>query len=121
MSWSKNDYPDSFKNLTIDTKSKAIEIGNALLDEGYEEERAIPIAIDRARSAMEGGQKEEEYHLLPHDNGWQLKKADGQRAIYVEETKNKLLDKAKKYANDHDGSLVIHKEDGSVETTLYDS
>lgn len=49
MPWSKSDYPDAMKNLSSSTREKAIEIANALLKEGYEEGRAISIAIDRAK------------------------------------------------------------------------
>ncbi|TYO69804.1 DUF2188 domain-containing protein [Rossellomorea marisflavi] len=120
MSWSKQDYPESLKNLPSDVRNKAIEIGNALLDEGYEEGRAIAIATDRAHKSEEGTQSDKtEYHVTVHDDGWQLKKADGQRAIMVEETKEKLLERAKRYATDHSGTLVVYKEDGSVENYLY--
>ncbi|MCA1064931.1 DUF2188 domain-containing protein [Rossellomorea sp. AcN35-11] len=119
MSWTKKDYPDSLKNLPADVRNKAIEIANALLDEGYEEGRAIAIATDQAHKSEEGVPDKTEYHVRPHDDGWQLKKADGQRAIMVEETKEKLLGKAKDYVTDHSGTLVVHKQDGSVEEHLY--
>ncbi|UTE73929.1 DUF2188 domain-containing protein [Rossellomorea marisflavi] len=122
MSWSKQDYPESLKNLPSDVRNKAIEIGNALLDEGYEEGRAIAIATDRAHKSEEGTHThtdKAEYHVTVHDDGWQLKKADGERAIMVEETKEKLLERAKRYATDHSGTLMVYKEDGSVENHLY--
>ncbi|WP_367660177.1 hypothetical protein [Cytobacillus gottheilii] len=53
MPWSKNDYPDAMKNLDPTVRNKAIEIANALLDEDYEEGRAIPIAIDKAKEWKE--------------------------------------------------------------------
>jgi uncharacterized protein YdaT len=40
------------KNLDKDVREKAIEIANALLDEGYEDRKAIPIAIDRAKMSV---------------------------------------------------------------------
>ncbi|MGE7759854.1 hypothetical protein [Peribacillus sp. NPDC097895] len=49
MPWNNNDYPDSMKNLDKDVREKAIEIANAMLEEGYEDGKAIPIAIDRAK------------------------------------------------------------------------
>ncbi|MFJ7753911.1 hypothetical protein ACQKGI_03980 [Peribacillus muralis] len=52
MPWNKNDYPDSMKNLDKDVRGKAIEIANALLEEGYEDGKAIPIAIDRAKKSV---------------------------------------------------------------------
>ncbi|MBV8137739.1 MAG: DUF2188 domain-containing protein [Deltaproteobacteria bacterium] len=36
-------------NLPFDIRAKAIEIANALLEEGYDEGRAIRIAIAKAR------------------------------------------------------------------------
>ena len=52
MPWNKNDYPDSMKNLDKDVREKAIEIANALLNEGYKDGKAISIAIDRAKMAV---------------------------------------------------------------------
>ncbi|WP_174733016.1 DUF2188 domain-containing protein [Mesobacillus harenae] len=50
MPWTNNDYPDSMKNLKPDVRDKAIEIANALVEEeGYEDGKAIPIAIDKAK------------------------------------------------------------------------
>ncbi|HHR2599565.1 TPA: hypothetical protein ACSY4S_02360 [Listeria monocytogenes] len=45
MPWTKNDYPDSWKNLRKTEREKAIEIGNALLKDGYSESRAIPSVL----------------------------------------------------------------------------
>lgn len=43
-----NDYPTSMKNLAPLIRKKAIDIGNALLADGYPDDRAIPIAISQA-------------------------------------------------------------------------
>ncbi|BAU65543.1 hypothetical protein STA3757_29310 [Stanieria sp. NIES-3757] len=48
MPWTYDDYPTSMKNLTAEVRRKAIDIANALLDDGYEEGRAIPIATAQA-------------------------------------------------------------------------
>lgn len=48
MPWNKNDYPVSMKNLSARVRNKAVDIANALLDEGYEEGRAIAIATAQA-------------------------------------------------------------------------
>ncbi|MDN4619603.1 hypothetical protein QCD85_15955 [Paenibacillus sp. PsM32] len=48
MPWTNGDYPPSMKNLDTRVRHKAIEIANALLDEGYEEGRAIAIATAKA-------------------------------------------------------------------------
>jgi len=49
MPWSDSDFPRSMVNLSSHTRHKAIEIANALLAEGYEEGRAIRIAISQAK------------------------------------------------------------------------
>ena len=48
MPWTKENYPVSLKNLMAPVRNKAIEIANALLNEGMDEARAIPIATARA-------------------------------------------------------------------------
>lgn len=48
MPWSKGDYPPSMKNLEPRVRNKAVEIANALLEEGSEEGRAIAIATAKA-------------------------------------------------------------------------
>ena len=49
MPWTKNNYPDSMKNLNEDVREKAIEIGNKLLEKGMGEGKAISIAISKAK------------------------------------------------------------------------
>jgi uncharacterized protein YdaT len=49
MPWDKKNYPDSLKNFTAPVRDKAVEIANALLEDGYEEGRAIAIATSQAK------------------------------------------------------------------------
>jgi uncharacterized protein YdaT len=53
MPWDETYYPRSMQNLPPAVRSKAIEIANALLEEGYDEGRAIRIAIARAKDCAE--------------------------------------------------------------------
>lgn len=48
MPWTKQNYPVSLKNFMAPVRNKAIDIANALLNEGMPEDRAIPIATSRA-------------------------------------------------------------------------
>lgn len=57
MPWSSQNYPPSLKNLTPETRSKAIEIANALLEEGYDPGRAIAIATAQAEKWAENRDK----------------------------------------------------------------
>jgi uncharacterized protein YdaT len=47
--WTESYFPHSMVNLAPIVRAKAIEIANALLAEGYEEGRAIRIAIAQAK------------------------------------------------------------------------
>jgi len=53
MPWSEIRYPVAMRNLDPEIRAKAIEIANALLEEGYEEGMAIRIAIAKAREWLD--------------------------------------------------------------------
>ena len=120
MPWNKNDYPDSFNNLNADVRNKAIEIANALLKDGMEEGRAIAIATEKAREYVHGDKNQEIYQVNAHTDGWQLTKESSKKAIFVSETKDALLEKAKPYVNEKNGVLKVYHEEGSLQDTLYE-
>lgn len=49
MPWNEETYPPAMERLHPVVRQKAIEIANALLDEGHEEGFAIRVAIARAK------------------------------------------------------------------------
>ncbi|WP_426453306.1 hypothetical protein ACP26L_13880 [Paenibacillus sp. S-38] len=49
MPWRNGDYPPSMKNMDPQIRHKAVEIANALLEDGHEEGRAIAIATAKAK------------------------------------------------------------------------
>jgi uncharacterized protein YdaT len=58
MPWTKQNYPESMKNLMAPVRNKAIDIANALLRDGREEGSAIAIATAQAEKwAEERGMK----------------------------------------------------------------
>ncbi|SIT88909.1 DUF2188 domain-containing protein [Edaphobacillus lindanitolerans] len=120
MPWTEHDYPDSMKNMDKDVRSKAIEIANALLREGYPDERAIPIAMDKARDYVEGDSGNRPVFEVKEDGeDWVLRESGKDKNIFSEDTKKALLDKAKEHVNKKDGILKIYKGDGDLEDTLY--
>jgi len=121
MPWSKHDYPDSMKNLPDRVREKAIEIANAVLEDGKDEGRAIAIGIAQARKHFEDDDhKRQEYHIMADGEDWVLKTKSGKRAIKREDTKEDLLEEAKEYVKDHDGVLFVHTKDGEVSQKLYE-
>ncbi len=67
MPWSEKDYPDSMKDLDSIVRRKAIDIGNAMVKEGYKEENAIPIAISQAKDWAEEASEAEKKSLKEKD------------------------------------------------------
>lgn len=49
MPWSAEYYPRSMNNLSPAVREKAIEIANALLEQGYDEGKSIRIGIAQAK------------------------------------------------------------------------
>lgn len=49
MPWTPTRYPPAMRRLPLPVRLKAIEIANALLDEGHDEGRAIRIGIAKAK------------------------------------------------------------------------
>lgn len=49
MPWTSEYYPKSMRNLPEPVRKKAIEIANALLEEGMDEGKAIRIAIAKSK------------------------------------------------------------------------
>jgi uncharacterized protein YdaT len=49
MPWNETYFPRSMAHLAAPVRAKAIEIANALLEDGYDEGRAIRIAIAQAK------------------------------------------------------------------------
>ncbi|WP_396128093.1 hypothetical protein [Exiguobacterium mexicanum] len=59
MPWNMKDYPESLKNFDPLVKKKAIDIANALLAQGYSDQKAIPIATEQAKKWHEHASREE--------------------------------------------------------------
>ena len=53
MPWNEAYDPPSMRNRSLEIRLKAIEIANALLEEGYDEGKAIRMAIAKAREGAE--------------------------------------------------------------------
>ena len=60
MPWTQDRFPPAMRRLPPDVRLKAIEIANAMLAEGYDDGRAIRMAIAAARKWAWGAT----YHRL---------------------------------------------------------
>jgi uncharacterized protein YdaT len=119
MPWTTTQYPVSMKNLDSDVRDKAVSIANALLNEGYDEGRAIPIAIATAKKWGENHDPDDyaihQLHVVPHPQGWAVRRVNAERASFVFSNRDDAQQKATEMAVDEDGSVVIHNDSGQIE------
>lgn len=144
MPWTLDDYPVSMKNLEHTTKKKAIDIANSMIDDGYDEDQAIPIAIEQAKKWKENASQSEidEYQkygqpttrskegkkypsnperldegeeVVPHADGWAVKSSGAKRASEVFTTKDEAIERGKEIAQNKGTSLTVYKQDGTIQ------
>lgn len=139
MPWDLSDYPDSFKNLDQVVRKKAIDIANALLDNGYNEGRAIPIATEQAKEWADNASEEEiksyKYSSSPSkgdshedttneellDNDvlvyyeeeyWKVRTKDAKQADSSHDKKDDALKRAEEIAENKGSSVRTYTKDG---------
>ncbi|MBR7552645.1 DUF2188 domain-containing protein [Allobacillus sp. GCM10007491] len=147
MPWDKNDYPSSLKNFDEATRNKAIEIANAMIEEGYDENRAIPIATDQAKEWADGASKDEkdemknisnstlkdheedEYDtdldlldndvlVKPHEDGWAAQTVGAERADQVFDKKEDAIERAKEIAENKESKVLVQDKDGNKQDKI---
>ncbi|WP_405100651.1 DUF2188 domain-containing protein [Oceanobacillus sp. FSL H7-0719] len=144
MPWTMDDYPASMKNLENVTRKKAIDIANSMLDEGYSDDQAIPIAIDQAKEWHENRDDEEieEYRkhgkpttrskegqkyrsnperldegelVIAHEDGWAVKSSGAERVSETFANKKDAVVRGEEIADNKGKSLTVYKQDGTIE------
>lgn len=53
-------------------------------------------------------------HVVPHPEGWAVKRAGGERASSVHPTQREAIDRARDIARNQGSELFIHGEDGKI-------
>lgn len=142
MPWDLNDYPNSIKNMDPLVRKKAIDIANALEEEGYEDDRAIPIAQSQAQEWYDNASKEEkkEFENEPaptkkdehpstanpdlldsdvkvfyEDEVWKVQTIGAERADQTFDLKNDAVERGEEIARNKESQLIIYKQDGEVQ------
>ena len=65
-----------------------------------------------------GSKSRTTYHLLPNDEGWEIRAEGADRATKKFDTKDEALDAARDLARNAEPSqLIIHRTDGTVSTS----
>lgn len=140
MPWNMQDYPDSLKNFEPLLRKKTIDIANALEESGYEDDRAIPIAINEGkdwynnasqseRDAFEkeaNPQKDDDHdtssanpdlldndvEVFYEDEQWKVKTVDAERASDTFDKKSDAIERAKEIAENRDENVISYTKDG---------
>lgn len=116
MPWDTNDYPSSFKNLDTAVRKKAIDIANAMVDEGYDEGRAIPIATEQAKEWYENADQKE-INQVKQLSDEQLKERDDNGTS--SSSRPELLDKGEHVVSHEDG-WAVQTEDAKQPSNVYE-
>src|SRR5690606_21930236 len=140
MPWNMNDYPNAFKSFDPLLRKKAIDIANALLDNDYPEDKAIPIAISQAKEWMEDASDKEkndykkeanpsknDRHDSTHsnpdlldkdvevffeDDSWAVKTKGAKRPSETFDKKADAVKRAKEIAENKDSSVIRYTKEG---------
>ena len=126
MPWNRNDFPDSMKSLNPVVRDKAIDIANTLLEEeGYEEDRAIPIAIAQAEEwaqnrgipTKQRDNEDGDLHVVPYKDIWAIRAEKRKRPLQTCPTKSEAVQQGRKLAEERRVDLIIHKGNGEIQET----
>lgn len=139
MPYNMNDYPASFKNLDHTVKKKAIDIVNGMIDNDYNEEDAIPIAIDQAKEWADNASEDElrafKYGDRPqkdddHEDSSGAEHTDSDVLVYFEddswvvrsetakqpaerfEYKNQAIERAQRIADNRETKVIQYTKEG---------
>jgi uncharacterized protein YdaT len=129
MPYTKNNYPNTMKNIPEKVREKAIEILNKLLeDKNMDESIAIPTSISRAKDwaanreiDFKQTEADEKMHgndlyVMPRKNSWIIKKEKSARVSFTFSTKKDAIDKASEMAQDSNINVTIYDTDGKIQT-----
>ncbi len=135
MPWTKANYPRSMKNLRKEVRDKAIEIANAMIEDGkMEEGYAIATATSRAKDWAANRDKPvkkknaetketdvkqhgEDTYVSPAENGWEVKKEGNKRGKKFD-AKAEAVSYAKEQAKKANAAVTIQRKDGKLEKRI---
>ena len=136
MPWTKDDYPASMKNLPTEVREKAIEIANAILEEGEMDEGiTIATAISRAKdwAANRGMEIEptsedatntdvkehgEDRYDIPYEGKWAVRSERSDRVERIFDHKVEAVKYGRSAARKSNASLTIQKKSGRVQQRI---
>lgn len=140
MPWNMQDYPDSLKNFDEVLRKKIIDIANSMIDGGYDESEAIPIATEQGKEWYENASDSEIESFKQEDNPkkndshdtsnaspentdkdvkvffeddvWKVQTVGADNASNTYDTKEEAMDKANSIADNRGTNVIEYTKDG---------
>jgi uncharacterized protein YdaT len=56
-----------------------------------------------------------EYHVVPHENGWAVKKNNASKSSVCTSTKSDAVSKAKELSKNSGSEMVVHGKNGKIQ------
>lgn len=140
MPWNMTDYPASLKNFEPLLRKKIIDIANALIASGYDEDEAIPIATSQGKEWLENATKaeldalhsepnpkkddehdtssvnpellDEDVEVYYEDDQWTVKTKKAERAAGTFATKAEAVERAGEIAANKETKVIQYTKDG---------
>ena len=56
-----------------------------------------------------------EYHVVPHENGWAVKKSNASKSSACTSTKSDAASKAKELSKNSGSEMVVHGKNGKIQ------
>ncbi|WP_412989384.1 DUF2188 domain-containing protein [Pediococcus siamensis] len=147
MPWDMKDYPASMKNMKELVRKKAIDIANALLADGYPDDRAIPIATKQAEKWFQDADSREraQFRKAPdptkhdqhdgkkshsrlmdanevvyyEDDAWLVKAEGGKQASESFSSKEEAIRRAREIVKNKDSAVKVYKKDGNLQDEIH--
>ncbi|HET6725263.1 MAG TPA: DUF2188 domain-containing protein [Gammaproteobacteria bacterium] len=110
------DYPPEMAHLAPEVRERAVKLLHELVEEGYPEVQAIPLAIrrvaanHRTEEAGDVAEAEAEKYVTPHEEGWAVVSPTGEHQTSLYATKEEALAKARELARKEHSRIRV--EDG---------
>jgi|SRR5690242_18205670 uncharacterized protein DUF2188 len=117
-------FSPSMQYMDAPVRDKAFDIFNALLDEGYDDDQAIPIAIAQAKKWAQANRHGQNsgtqcVHVVPHPDGWAIRRADSPKSNFVFKRMGDAKTKALEIGKREQVGVVLHDQYGEVHQHIH--
>lgn len=121
MRWRTNQIPQSLQEADPEVRGRALSIAERMVREGEEKARALFEGLERAQNMGEAEATvtrvpaDREFHVVPAEEGWELRVEDGSAPSREFGTRDEALSHGHDKAREVQGNLYIHNDEGRLE------